>query len=287
VGGAPFFLWASFGVIYQRNAALQLAALTDPATTGHFGAAARLYETLSFVPYIFQTAVMPVLARTFVQAADALQTTARRSFDLILLAALPLGVGVALLAPQIIDLVADRTQFAASVVPLAILGVSLVPLYVDMILATILISVDRQRLWGIVAVLAALINPLLNWALIPWTQVHLGNGAIGAAVVTLFTEVLIFCFYIFMVPRGILGRATLVTVGKVALAAGGMGGVLWLLLPAVQAIAPGGGTGKAGAALVLVLSVIIGAAVYGGLAWLLRVVGPAEIGLLRRALRRG
>lgn len=82
-GGAPFFLWASFGVIYQRNSALQLEALTDAATNGQFGAAIRMYETLSFVPYIFQTAVMPVLARTFVHSTDAMQRTARRSFDLI------------------------------------------------------------------------------------------------------------------------------------------------------------------------------------------------------------
>jgi O-antigen/teichoic acid export membrane protein len=287
VGGAPFFLWASFGVIYQRNSALQLEALTDAATNGQFGAAIRMYETLSFVPYIFQTAVMPVLARTFVHSTNAMQSTARRSFDLILLAALPISAGVALLAPQIIELIAGATDYAGAVLPLRILGLSLLPLYLDMILATILISADKQRAWGSVAVLAALINPLLNWWLIPITHRGLGNGAIGAAGVTLFTEVLIFCFYIFMVPRGVLGWSTVLTAAKIGLAALGMSGVIGFLLPVLQTVAPGGGGGKLGAGLILVICAGLGAAVYVGLAWLLRAIGPAEVQLLRRALRRG
>lgn len=286
IGGAPFFLWASFGVIYQRNSALQLEALTDPATNGQFGAAIRMYETLSFVPYIFQTAVMPVLARTFVHSTNAMQSTARRSFDLILLAALPISVGVTLLAPQIIELIAGVSDYAGAVLPLRILGLSLLPLYLDMILATILISVDKQRAWGSVAVLAALVNPLLNAWLIPITHRDLHNGAIGAAGVTLFTEVLIFCFYIFMVPRGVLGGSNALAALKIGLAALGMGAAIWLLLPLLETALPGGGASKLGAALVLVVCAGLGAAVYAGLAWLLRVIGPAEVQLLRRALKR-
>ena len=286
VGGAPFFLWASFGVIYQRNAVLQLEALTNSGVTGQFSAAARMYETLSFVPSIFQIAVMPVLARSFVHSTGAMHAHARRSVDLILLAALPSSVGVALFAPQIIALIADNTAFAGSVLPLRILGVSLLPLYVDMILATILISVDRQRQWSSIAIIAAILNPLLNWWLIPETQRQWGNGAIGAAFVTLATEVMIFFFCIFLVPRGILARSNLVIAGKTVLATAAMGLVLWAALPVLNGLAPGGGTSKLGAALVLALGAALGGAVFGGLAWLLGAVGPDELRLLRRALQR-
>jgi len=37
---------------------------------------------------------------------------------------------------------------------------------------------------------ATLVNPLINLALIPITQRHFGNGAIGAAVSLLLTELL-------------------------------------------------------------------------------------------------
>ena len=39
-------------------------------------------------------------------------------------------------------------------------------------------------------------------------------------------------------------------------------------------------------AFVLGLAALVGAVVYGGLAWLLRAVGPADLQLLRGALRR-
>ena len=66
-----------------------------------------------------------------------------------------------------------------------------------------------------------------------------------------------------------------------------MGAVIWLLLPVLQTVAPDGGSGKLGAGLILLLCGGLGAGVYAGLAWLLRVIGPAEVQLLRRALRRG
>jgi len=287
VGGAPFFLWAAFGVIYQRNAAIQLGILTNAAVEGQFGVAVRMYETLSFVPYIFQAAVLPVLSRTFVHAADSMTRTARRSFDLIVLAALPVSMGVVLLAPQIIALTASLPKYAESIVPLQILGFSLVPLYVDMILATILISADKQRAWAIVSVAAALINPLLNWWLIRQTQASFQNGAIGSAIVTLATELFIFFIYVALVPRGVLGLANLAYAGRVLLATLLMGGAIWLVLPGLQAIAPGGPAARGGAAVMLIGAGLVAAISFAGAARLLHLAGPDELRLLRKALRRG
>lgn len=286
-GGAPFFLWGAFGVIYQRNATIQLQALTDTTTVGWFGSAVRWYETLSFVPYIFQAAVLPVLSRTFMGADDTMARTSRRSFDLILLAALPISIGVVLLAPQLIALVGGLEKYSGAVVPLRILGVSLVPLYVDMILATILVSVDKQRQWATVAVGAALLNPIANAWLIPQTQRLWGNGALGAAVVTLATEAVIFFCYIGLVPRGVLGWSSLSFAGRTALAAGLMGGVLWLLLPLLDRLVPGGSAGQLGAAVTLLGAGLGGGLVFGAAAWVLHLVGADEVRLIRKALRRG
>lgn len=285
-GGALFFLWGAFGVIYQRNATIQLQALTDSTTVGWFGSAVRWYETLSFVPYIFQAAVLPVLSRTFVGEGDTMARTSRRSFDLILLAALPMSMAVVLLAPQLIALVGGLEKYPGSVVPLRILGVSLVPLYVDMILATILVSVDKQRQWATVAVIAALLNPIANTWLIPQTQRLWGNGALGAAVVTLATEAVIFFCYIALVPRGVLGWGSLSFAGRAAVAAALMGGTLWLLLPLLARLAPGGSDSQLGAAVTLLGAGLVGGLVFGAAAWVLRLVGADEMRLIRKALRR-
>jgi hypothetical protein len=63
--------------------------------------------------------------------------------------------------------------------------------------------------------------------------------------------------------------------------------VVAALLPVLQTVTPGGGAGKLGAGLILIICAGVGAVVYLGLAWLLRAIGPAEVQLLRRALRRG
>jgi len=286
-GGAPFFLWGAFGVIYQRNATLQLQALTDSTTVGWFGSAVRWYETLSFVPYIFQAAVLPVLSRTFVGESDTMARTSRRSFDLIILAALPISLGVVLLAPQLIALVGGLEKYSGSVVPLRILGVSLVPLYVDMILATILVSVDKQRQWATVAVIAALLNPIANAWLIPQTQRLWGNGALGAAVVTLATEAVIFFCYIGLVPRGVLGWSSLGFAGRAVAATALMGGALWLLLPPLARLVPGGAESQLGAVVTLLGAGMVGGLTFGGAAWALRLIGAAEVRLIRKALRRG
>ena len=287
VGGAPFFLWGAFGVIYQRNAAIQLESLTDSTTTGLFGVAVRMYETLSFVPYIFQAAVLPVLARTFLEVGDSMTRTSRRSLDLIVLAALPISMGVLLLAREIIALVGGLPKYEGAVLPLQILALSLVPLYIDMILATILVSADKQKQWAFVAVGAALINPVLNWWLILQTQAQLHNGAVGSAIVTLLTELAIFFLYVALLPRGVLGRANLAYAARVLGATLLMGGAIWAVLPGLQGLAPGGAGGQAGAAVILAGAALVGGAVFAGGALLFRLVGADEVRLLRKALRRG
>ncbi len=198
-----------------------------------------------------------------------------------------MGTAVLLLAPEIVALVARLPDYDGAVLPLRILAVSLAPLYLDMILGTLLIASDRQRQWAIISVGAALINPLLNWWLIRQTQATLQNGAVGAALVTLLTEVGIFVAYVWAQPRGLLGRPNLTFAGRVLLATAAMAAAIGLLLPVLQAVAPGGPTQRLGAAVVLLGAGGAGGIVFGGLALALRLVGPAEWRLVRRALRRG
>jgi len=49
---------------------------------------------------------------------------------------------------------------------------------------------DRQRQWIVVGIIAAVFNPLLNLIAIPLTAHAYGNGATGAAMITVATEFL-------------------------------------------------------------------------------------------------
>jgi peptidoglycan biosynthesis protein MviN/MurJ (putative lipid II flippase) len=89
-----------------------------------------------------------------------------------------------------------------------------------------LIASDRQKRWVVVGGLAALTNPLFNLAAIPFAVRTYENGAIGAAVITVVTELLMIAGALYLRPPGVLDRATAMFVLRCAVAAA-------LMVPAV------------------------------------------------------
>jgi O-antigen/teichoic acid export membrane protein len=71
---------------------------------------------------------------------------------------------------------------------MVILGLCIPPMYLNIMLAQVLIAMNRQVVWTWVMAATTVVNPLFNIGLIPWTQHHYGNGAIGAAISLLLTE---------------------------------------------------------------------------------------------------
>ena len=71
-----------------------------------------------------------------------------------------------------------------------------------------MIAVDRQRIWTLTACGAAALNILLNLFAIPLTDHLWGNGAIGAAVVTVTTEVFMMVCALVLRPAGVMDRFT-------------------------------------------------------------------------------
>ncbi|OLD74690.1 MAG: hypothetical protein AUI33_06070 [Ignavibacteria bacterium 13_1_40CM_2_61_4] len=80
-------------------------------------------------------------------------------------------------------------------------------LYIDMILGTMLFASDRQRQWTMVAFIALVLNPLLNYLLIPLAGSRMGNAGIGAAVATLLTEVVVMIAALRIMPAHVLGTS--------------------------------------------------------------------------------
>jgi O-antigen/teichoic acid export membrane protein len=71
---------------------------------------------------------------------------------------------------------------------LIVLGLCIPPVYANIILASVLVAEKRQGMWTIVMIAAAVLNPLLNLVLIPLTEHRYHNGAIGAAISLVLTE---------------------------------------------------------------------------------------------------
>jgi hypothetical protein len=116
---------------------------------------------------------------------------------------------------------------------------------------------------------AAVANPLMNLVLIPFTEHHYHNGAIGAAIALMLTEVLIALVGIMIVGRHVFDRTALRRCLLVTLASGSMWAVAWVARPLGAPIALTAG--------VTTLIVLIAG---------LRILTTDEIAFIRRVLAR-
>jgi O-antigen/teichoic acid export membrane protein len=223
--GVPYLLMAIFAVIYYRINAVMLSLQAPEAVVGWFGAAFRFFDILMFLPSILSMAVFPVLARTARESGTVSRTTVK-SLEITLLAGVPLAVGTFAFADQIIAVLFGATGFAGSVGVLRALAPGLVLVYVDFVLVTALIAMDRQRQWSFVALAAIPVSVALNAVLIPFFQLRAGNGGIGSAIATNMTELCILVAALMLLPRDFFGRTANWQPAKTVVAGACMAGAI-------------------------------------------------------------
>jgi O-antigen/teichoic acid export membrane protein len=198
-----------------------LGRMTTDATVGWYGAASRLLDSLTFIPDVLMTATFPVVARLWTTSPTEFRAASQKTLDLLLTATVPIVVFLLVLAHEIVDLLFTSSEFGPSVPILRINALTLGAMFVDYHLATILMAVGRERKWLAVSAGACVLNPLLNWILIPLTHVQYGNGGVGAAFATLATEIFVLGCALRLVPRGTFDRRS----AQVAFRATGAGAV--------------------------------------------------------------
>ncbi|MBI4553679.1 MAG: flippase [Candidatus Latescibacteria bacterium] len=274
--GLPYFLWSLFAVAYYRIDAVMLSLLVPETVVGWYGAAYRVFDILMFLPSIFSVAVFPVLSRFGTHDPDRLARTTQKSLECIIIAGIPISIGVFAFAQPFIQFFFGLNEYSQSVPLLQIFAVGLLLVYVDFVLGTALFASDKQRQWTGVAFAALVLNAGLNYALIPSTQTQFGNGGIGSAIATVVTECFVMSVAIVLMPAGLL-KALQLAVPLKSLGAGVlMAGSIWLMR--TEEIA-------------WVVQGIISLIVYGGALLALKAIAPSEAALIRslfsvRAVRR-
>ncbi|HSS10198.1 MAG TPA: polysaccharide biosynthesis C-terminal domain-containing protein, partial [Acidimicrobiales bacterium] len=138
------------------------------------------------------------------------------------------------------------------------------PMYLNIMLSQVLVAAKRQVVWTWVMAGATVINPLLNVVLIRATEARYHNGAIGAAISLLVTELLIVSVGFIMVGRDVLEARSMWRGLRTATASFAMWGVAY-----------------AARSLGTLPSLAAGAFTFLLLAVLLRLATPEEIVLMR------
>jgi O-antigen/teichoic acid export membrane protein len=171
-------------VIYYRIDTVVLAAFRNMSEVGLYGGAYRLLEGLVVLPAVIMIASFPRLSRYGMRRGAEFYGLFNRL--LVILVLLALGV-VAVIRPvsdAVIKLVLGG-EYAESGGIFAILLLAVLAIYPGHLVTQALIGLDLQKIYMLVALVAAAVNLFLNLLLIP------RYGAKGAAWATVITESLI------------------------------------------------------------------------------------------------
>ena len=233
----PLGLVLAVNEAYVRADAVIISLSRPFAELGSYGLAWRVAELSATAPAALLVAFFPVLARYVATGDPRLRAALQAAADVLILAGLPLAVGGALVAPEIVVALGGE-EFRAAAVPLRILLAAAAVGFLSGLLGQALIARDLQlrALW--VSGAALLLNVALNAALVP------ARGIEAAAWIALGCEVLLLCgsaalvrhAYGWLPDGGMLARA----VPAAALMAAAVWplrtGPLWLSVPVGAAV---------------------------------------------------
>lgn len=181
----PIGLSIAFNLVYLRGDIVILSLFRDQTEIGLYGAAYKVLDVITVIPMMFMGLVLPILVEAWKRAdLETFRRRMQKAFDFSALVALPLAGGAFVLGRKIMMFVAG-TEFRASGDLLAILIVAALALFFSGLYGHTIVAIGKQRqvIWAYG--LNALLSMIGYLILIPRV------GAVGAAWVTVFSEVFI------------------------------------------------------------------------------------------------
>lgn len=215
----PFGLTSVFVSIYYWIDTVMLSIMQGNEVVGWYNAAYRLVLALGFIPMTLLGAIFPIMSRFYKSSESSLKLAYEKSFKYLLIIGFPIGVGTTLLANRIIMLIYGF-EYAPAIIALQILVWSEVFIFLNVVLGTLLNSIDKQIIVTKACALAAALNVALNLILIP------KYSYVGASIATVVTECFVFIFLLKQVSKigyGLANRSTLRLAAKVIVASSLMG----------------------------------------------------------------
>lgn len=265
---ASFMGTSIFATAYHAIDIIIMSLLiNDETQLGWYTVADRLFGTTMFIPAIFITAIYPVLSRMFAENRDALSEIITRSFNLLLIVSIPIGLGLVVIATPVVVLLYGPAYEGAGAV-LSIIGIVLIFTYQNTLLGRFMMSIDRQNTWTVVMAVGTLATIPLDLVLVPWTFETFGNGAMGGALAYVVTEGGMMIAAFFLIPKGYLGRQNIVVSVKAILAGLLMMGAVWFVRDQFIAI-----------------PILVGMVVYPALVLLFRTVPTQDLALLQEVFK--
>ncbi len=270
VGGIPLLALTFLNLIYGTVDVPILHNLAGSDPVGWYLVAQRWVAIPIFITTAVVAAYFPAFSQHGNPLTDEFAPMVNRAIDIVLFVTVPASVGLAFIADDLIRLVYHAGEFDSSIVLIRILAVGLPIVSMDTVLAIALVAADRLKRYLPVAAIAAVGNPIACVIAINITDSRYGNGAIGAALVTVATELWVTLGALHLRSPGVVGRSDAWRIVRIVAASAAM-------VPALLLAAN----------LPLAVQVSLGLVSYAVASLAFRVFSIAELREVMRQMSRG
>ena len=219
----PIALSISFNLIYLKLDSIILSVTHTPSEVGLYGATYRVIDILTMLPAVLMGLVLPVATRYFVEKKkEELFSLLQKSFDSLIIFAVPIVLGTMVIAVPIMEFVAGK-DFAVSGDILKVLILASGAIFVTTLSGYAVVAVGKQKtmMWGYL--FAAVITLAGYLYFIP------RHGYWGAAWMTVFSEVMIMIWTTVLIYKTIKFFPSLKIFFSTLVPAIAMTGVLYLV----------------------------------------------------------
>lgn len=209
----PYAAATAIAILYFRIAVILMSLIAGTEETGYFGAAFRIIEIVSAIPWLLVTSAFPVLVRAARDDRDRLRYALQRLFEVSVIAGVWMALVVWVGAPFAIDVVGGD-DYAPAVDPLRALGFAMISSFLVATWGLALLSLRRHITLLVTNTVALLLAAGATLVLEP------ALGATGAAIATAGAELVLALIYVVVLVRlrpDLLPSGRIV--GRVALAA--------------------------------------------------------------------
>lgn len=193
----PIAIASVFTIIYFKIDIIMLGSLRGQAEVGLYSAAYRLTDALVFLPTVLTTSTFPLMSKYYKESFDSFSFAYTRTFKYLFATGLLIAVLVTFASSKIIQIV-YIPEFQGSTIALQILIWTTAIMFITTLISTACISSGNQQVASKRAIIAALLNVILNLILIPRI------GYIGAAIATVLSTFVAMMFGLLWINKNLL-----------------------------------------------------------------------------------
>ncbi len=181
----PFSLVFLLMTLYMKMDGFMLERMLDtPVQAGIYAAAFRLYEGFNNIGYLFAVLLLPMFA-SLLQSREKLKNLIHTGHNIMLVISLTATIIAFMYSREIMQFLYPKTFTEEHTILLKILMISFFAISLTYIYGTLLTAAGKIAVFNKIVLAGVIVNLGLNLILIP------RQGAIGAAIATVFTQYLV------------------------------------------------------------------------------------------------